>query len=386
MLNMVAQNFLQGYMGGIQGGRQVADMRRQQELQNAFSQYGPGLVSGDQEAINAFAAIDPMTALQVQQRQDQARRAEQTYNMQVQEHVARMSAAEKAQAAAEMDQALSMMSGINDPASWDQVAQEYAPDLVGQFGQKDLLINRALGLKDALAMQQPPKPADEYERYRQEEEDAGRQPLSRIDYAKAKQKSMSIEVDAEGNTRIVEGPSAGKPPKTTEGEKAAAGYLGRMKAAEQTLSELSEDEPAVRSMASLLVAGTNLEGLVLSERQELILQAQRDWVRAKLRKESGAVIGEEEMAEEIRTYFPLPGDSAATIEQKRKSRLQAERQMATMGGAAVPSEAEAASEPSANMEIPEIAPDFLSQSDMELWDFMEPNERAAILKTYEGNK
>lgn len=53
------------------------------------------------------------------------------------------------------------------------------------------------------------------------------------------------------------------------------------------------------------------------------LQAQRDWVSAKLRDESGAAIGVEEMNSEIIKYFPQPGDSAATIKQKQMSRKSA---------------------------------------------------------------
>ena len=49
-------------------------------------------------------------------------------------------------------------------------------------------------------------------------------------------------------------------------------------------------------------------------------QAQEDWVRAKLRKESGAVIADSEMKKEIETYFPQPGDSKETIQAKAKAR------------------------------------------------------------------
>ena len=51
-------------------------------------------------------------------------------------------------------------------------------------------------------------PADEYGRYRQEVIAQGQQPLSRIDYARAKQKSSVIEVDENGNVTVAEGPAA----------------------------------------------------------------------------------------------------------------------------------------------------------------------------------
>ena len=56
-------------------------------------------------------------------------------------------------------------------------------------------------------------------------------------------------------------------------------------------------------------------------------QAQMDWVRAKLRKESGAVIGADEMADEITTYFPQLGDGDAVIAQKAQARRVSEKAM-----------------------------------------------------------
>jgi hypothetical protein len=49
-------------------------------------------------------------------------------------------------------------------------------------------------------------------------------------------------------------------------------------------------------------------------------QAANDWIRAKLRKESGAAIGKDEMESEYKTYFPQVGDSPAVIAQKTEAR------------------------------------------------------------------
>lgn len=62
-----------------------------------------------------------------------------------------------------------------------------------------------------------------------------------------------------------------------------------------------------------------------SDAARLYRQSQESWVRAKLRKESGAVIGADEMRDEISTYFPKPGDSPAVIKQKSKARETATR-------------------------------------------------------------
>lgn len=57
-----------------------------------------------------------------------------------------------------------------------------------------------------------------------------------------------------------------------------------------------------------------------SDQQQSYEQAQRNFVSAVLRKESGAAISNEEYANEAQKYFPQPGDTASTIEQKARAR------------------------------------------------------------------
>jgi hypothetical protein len=52
-------------------------------------------------------------------------------------------------------------------------------------------------------------------------------------------------------------------------------------------------------------------------------QAERDFVNAILRRESGAVINPDEFANARIQYFPQPGDSQKTIQQKKKNRTLA---------------------------------------------------------------
>ena len=61
--------------------------------------------------------------------------------------------------------------------------------------------------------------------------------------------------------------------------------------------------------------------------QQQFRGAANEWIRAKLRKESGAVIADDEMDEEYRTYFPVVGDSPAAIKQKAKLRATATESM-----------------------------------------------------------
>ena len=56
-----------------------------------------------------------------------------------------------------------------------------------------------------------------------------------------------------------------------------------------------------------------------------ITQAQRDFINAVLRRESGAAIGKDEFANANLQYFPQPGDAPETIQQKlRNQRTQLE--------------------------------------------------------------
>ncbi|HYE22719.1 MAG TPA: hypothetical protein VD998_03975, partial [Verrucomicrobiae bacterium] len=49
-------------------------------------------------------------------------------------------------------------------------------------------------------------------------------------------------------------------------------------------------------------------------------QAQRNFLNAVLRRESGAVISPSEFAEGRKQYFPQPGDKPAVIAQKKANR------------------------------------------------------------------
>jgi hypothetical protein len=121
----------------------------------------------------------------------------------------------------------------------------------------------------------------------------------------------------------------------SDGEQAAKGFLGRMTKAEANLAKVMEDHPdytpgneADSAARGIPVIGNRM----VSDAGQLYRQAQEDWVRAKLRKESGATIPDSEMDKEIATYFPVAGDRPETLAQKKSSRIEAERQVATQAG------------------------------------------------------
>ena len=123
-----------------------------------------------------------------------------------------------------------------------------------------------------------------------------------------------------------------KPEKITEGMRKNSGYATRMNTAEQTLQAIEAEGYKPGGLAEHLLTGTTYGNWLISDEGQRYRNAQADWVRAKLRQESGAVIGEQEMADEIKTYFPMPGDKPETIKQKADRRKVAENAMIDASG------------------------------------------------------
>lgn len=71
--------------------------------------------------------------------------------------------------------------------------------------------------------------------------------------------------------------------------------------------------------------------LVSGDRQRYD-QAKADFINAQLRRESGAAIAASEFSNADRQYFPVPGDSEATIKQKAANRRAAVEAMGREGG------------------------------------------------------
>ena len=105
--------------------------------------------------------------------------------------------------------------------------------------------------------------------------------------------------------------------KSPDAEKGMTGKLGITK---QVLDILPLGDFGSSLGAAAVHAGAN-------EEQQQYMNAAENWITANLRKESGAVIGADEMAKEYKKYFPMPADSGALIEQKEKLRKQAEKGM-----------------------------------------------------------
>lgn len=144
----------------------------------------------------------------------------------------------------------------------------------------------------------------------------------------------AVPVTKPGGAQITK-PKASQEPSIDESKN--AGFYLRMRGVGKSLDDFEKTgAPTVMtSMASSLpFVGGYAQRKSMTEDQQQYYTAAMAWIRAKLRKESGAVIGDDEAKSEWATYFPMPGDTKANIEQKKQLRKLAEDEMRLSSGRA----------------------------------------------------
>lgn len=105
---------------------------------------------------------------------------------------------------------------------------------------------------------------------------------------------------------------AGKP------DPLSAGYANRTISANETIDKLGS-----RFVSSSSIIGQFSPNVLKSDERQQYEQAQRNFVNAVLRKESGAAISPEEFSSARLQYFPQPGDGEGVIRQKEANRIDA---------------------------------------------------------------
>ena len=123
----------------------------------------------------------------------------------------------------------------------------------------------------------------------------------------------------------------------------SAGFATRMVDAERNVQELMTPKAAPNGGAPApafdpttakvgvlnATQNTPLETItnyaLRSPEHQRYMQAAEQWIRAFLRKESGAAIGKDEFVRDFATYFPRPGDDPSVIAQKAAARQAAVR-------------------------------------------------------------
>jgi hypothetical protein len=128
-------------------------------------------------------------------------------------------------------------------------------------------------------------------------------------------------------------PNAAKRAAPTEFQGKAMMFGARAQAADKVLSQLtgSYSPSAINVKAGVgntpLIGGVlePMANMTLSANSQRAEQAQRDFVNAVLRLESGAAISQSEFDNARKQYFPQPGDGPAVITQKAQNRQMAIR-------------------------------------------------------------
>jgi hypothetical protein len=108
------------------------------------------------------------------------------------------------------------------------------------------------------------------------------------------------------------------PHKLTDEQAKARGFYERMTNSHNVVSDLETSGTSLRGRA---LAGVPMVGnYAQTEEFQKFSQAERDFINAVLRRESGATITDPEFANARQQYFPQPGDGKDVIAQKRKNR------------------------------------------------------------------
>jgi hypothetical protein len=131
----------------------------------------------------------------------------------------------------------------------------------------------------------------------------------------------------------------------TEAQSRGTLFLGQMREAEEAIGGLKFKPNTLTAQAQLAAAlkakeepgamkGTLMNWGAGQEAQQYA-QAAEQWAEAFLRIKTGAASTRDEVLRNVRTFFPQPGDTAATIKQKDGARAAANKQMEIIAGQGV---------------------------------------------------
>jgi hypothetical protein len=314
--------------------RAIAD---DQAVRDVYAKFGTG-----KEALPELAKISPTayraeakSQAELSKAEREAKKAQYDQAKEELDLVGRIVATAKDQNSYSQGLAVLQARGVDVSA----IPQQYSPEYVAKAGQ--------WALSRAQQLDQAYKQMDFAEKQRHNRSTEGiaganlglrREEigLKRQEVAGGGKAPAGYRWKQDGSLEPIPGGPAEKESAGTEGERTASGYGLRMQEAEKIIGSVAaKDAKSQKPGAIEAVTGPGIiANVTSSSNRQQYRQAQEDWVRAKLRKESGAVIGEEEMKREIMTYFPQPGDKPEVIEQKAGARKVAMEAMKTSAGKA----------------------------------------------------
>lgn len=146
------------------------------------------------------------------------------------------------------------------------------------------------------------------------------------------------KLNPDGTMAHIPGGPADPSTKPLTGDQANARmFADRMRAAEHVINANGAEgtDRTQRFLGAVPLVGNSL----VSQNYQMLDQAQRDFINAVLRKESGAAIGKDEFENASKQYFPSPGDTDEVMAQKKANRQLAIDGIARAGGGSpVPSD------------------------------------------------
>lgn len=368
------------------GAAEAVSNQRRNALNQLYKEQGAGIVAGNQNALNALAQHSPQAALGVRGAQqdleagqlsmDATRQRMDVLNSQerraVEEHAAKMSAAERAQEAQQIEKGL--MQGVQfyqagDLPRLNALLQSVGEQPLQSLDQFPAVAVKYKGVLDALKsvkdFNEEPKddtPAS-FRALEMRAEAAGLKPGT-PEHAQfmadggRKSDGLRVTTDSDGNLTVEQGSAvSAAPPKMTVDAAKNTGFLIRTREANSVLNDL-EKQGTRFAQQSLEGVPMGLGNYGRDSEFQRFDQARRDFVNAILRRESGAVISDQEFDNANKQYFPVPGDGPDVIAQKRRNRETAIQglEVGSGGGAAYLDSQKRADTPKANKETnsPEI--------------------------------
>lgn len=145
-----------------------------------------------------------------------------------------------------------------------------------------------------------------------------------------KQKKLAIEQMDSETKRMQALADKRKEKEPKDVQFTSAGFAKRMEQAESDLAKISGFDPTSKTN---LVTAYAPEALKSSGRKQFE-QAQRNFINAVLRRESGAAISASEFENANQQYFPSPGDTPEVLAQKANNRALALASMKAASGKA----------------------------------------------------
>ncbi|MGD9664215.1 MAG: hypothetical protein AB7U34_03275 [Novosphingobium sp.] len=302
---------------------------RQNALAELYRNQGAQIAQGDAAALNALARFDPSASLGIQgQRQDMAMGARRMEIMNADEkraaeqYARSLSAAEASAQAAQIEGAVKVGLAAQTPEQWDQVVGKIAPDLVGQFGNRQAIAQRYMGMAEILKGSAQFRQASQQEAAQYGASGGQFGPDGRF-YPINPPSGMSVETGPDGQLKIVQGPGAGGASgmKLTEGQSKDLVYFNRASGAAPILDQ---SEQALTGFGDAVGDRVPLVGNYMTSPQyKQAKQAGEEWLSAILRKDTGAAITKQEIEIYGKMYLPQPGDTPDIITQKREARARA---------------------------------------------------------------